>query len=62
MKNIAFIDGQNLYKSLERHIDLQKFRIFLEKRFDVKEAYYFLGFKEKENDLYILNFKNPDFY
>jgi uncharacterized LabA/DUF88 family protein len=53
MKNIAFIDWQNLYKSLEWHIDLQKFRVFLEKRFGVKEAYYFLGFKEKENDLYI---------
>jgi uncharacterized LabA/DUF88 family protein len=52
INNYAFIDWQNLYRGLEWHIDLKKFREFLTKRFWVKEAFYFLWFKEWEQELY----------
>lgn len=55
-KNIAFIDGQNLHLGISSEnwsIDLNKFRIFLKDKYDVTEAYYFLGFiSEEEQDLY----------
>lgn len=54
--NIAFIDGQNLHlwlQSESRDIDLKKFRIFLKDKFDIQEAYYFLGFvSEDQQELY----------
>ncbi len=57
--NLAFIDGQNLYfntakKEIEPWVvDLARFRIYLEKKYQVKEAYYFLGYEQEENkDLY----------
>lgn len=54
--NIAFIDGQNLHlwiKSEWRAIDFKKFRIFLKDKFQIEEAYYFLGcVDESEQDLY----------
>jgi hypothetical protein len=52
MKNIAFIDWQNLYMWLEWKLDFQKFRKFLKKRFNVDKAYYFLWFKWWETELY----------
>lgn len=58
-KNIAFIDGQNLYmgtalnKKSAWRVDLEKFRIFLRDKYHVKTAYYFLGYvQEKHQDLY----------
>ena len=55
-KNIAFIDWQNFHLSLKADgwaVDLEKFRVFLNDKFNVKEAYYFLGFvSEDEEDLY----------
>ena len=53
MNNYALIDGQNLHQWLNWKIDNKRFRIFLRDKYKVKEAYYFLGFKEKENDLYV---------
>ena len=53
--NLAFIDGQNLYmgtaKSLSApwKINLNKFRIYLEKKYSVSHAYYFLGFVQEEH-------------
>ena len=52
--NLAFIDGQNLHLGTtlsESHweINLYKFRIYLEKKYSVKEAYYFLGYVQEEN-------------
>jgi uncharacterized LabA/DUF88 family protein len=46
--NYAFVDSQNLHLGTTRSrpswkIDLVKFRIFLEKRYKVEKAYYFLG-------------------
>jgi uncharacterized LabA/DUF88 family protein len=58
MSNLAFIDGQNLYKSTKTskdpwEINLKKFRIYLKDKYNVKEAYYFLGYiKEKNQNLY----------
>lgn len=46
MNNYAFIDGINLhltYENLDWKLDYRKLRIFLEKRHNVRIAYYFLG-------------------
>lgn len=55
-KNYAFIDGQNLHLGIKEcgwSIDHTKFRNYLLKKYNVSEAYYFLGFvSEKEQDLY----------
>ena len=58
-KNIAFIDGQNLYMATSKrevnpwHINLARFRIYLEQKYHVTKAYYFLGFVQDTNqDLY----------
>jgi uncharacterized LabA/DUF88 family protein len=59
MSNIAFIDGQNLHlgtignsKSCWK-IDYKKFRRYLADKYQVTEAYYFLGFvSDTEQDLY----------
>ena len=44
--NYAFIDGTNLhltYENLDWKLDYRKLRIYLEKKHNVKIAYYFLG-------------------
>lgn len=55
-KNIAFIDGQNLHLGSKEHgcsIDHRKFRTYLRDKYNVEEAYYFLGFiSEDQQDLY----------
>lgn len=58
-KNYAFIDGQNLHMGTAKmevdpwKIDLARFRVYLEKKYNVGKAYYFLGFVQDENnDLY----------
>ena len=50
--NYCFIDWQNLYRWLNWQLEYKKFRIYLEDKYKVKKAYYFLWFKEKENALY----------
>src|SRR3989338_11027205 len=57
--NIAVVDGQNLYMGTTMphgsswKVDLSKFRIYLEKKYDVQKAYYFLGYvNEQHQDLY----------
>jgi len=50
--NIAFIDGQNLSKSLDWNIDYKKFFIYLKDKYKIKEVYYFLAFLDKEQKLY----------
>lgn len=49
MGNIAYIDGQNLYMGTTLReepweIDLLRLRIYLEKKYHVKKAYYYLGY------------------
>ncbi len=58
MRNIAFVDGQNLHMGTTLNtpswkVDLKKFRIYLEKKYHVFEAYYFLGCVQEINqDIY----------
>lgn len=54
MKNLAFIDGQNLYMGTTLgekpwKVDLMKFRVYLEKKYNVIEAHYFLGYVQDAN-------------
>ncbi|MCK9438684.1 MAG: NYN domain-containing protein [Patescibacteria group bacterium] len=51
--NLCFIDGQNLYigtklEEVPWNVNLSKFRKYLFKKYRVKFAYYYLGFKIKE--------------
>ncbi len=54
--NTAFIDGQNLYLGSRETgctIDHKKFRVYLRDKYQVDEAYYFLGFiNEDQQELY----------
>jgi hypothetical protein len=57
--NIALIDGQNLYMGTAKReldpweINLARFRVYLERKYKVSTAYYFLGFfKEANSELY----------
>ena len=52
VNNIAYIDGQNLYMGTaksrpEWHIDLARLRIYLEKKYNVTNAYYYLGYVQE---------------
>ena len=54
-KNFAFIDAQNLSKSLARHgwkVDRLRFRIFLKERFGVARAILFMGFIPDYSKMY----------
>lgn len=54
--NYAFIDGQNLHLGTREcgwSVDHAKFRKYLADKYNVTEAYYFLGFiSDQEQDLY----------
>lgn len=59
MNNLAFIDGQNLHMGTAKRdqdpwqIDLARFRVYLEKKYGVAKAYYFLGYvQEARQELY----------
>lgn len=54
-KNYAFIDGQNLHYGTHKllvdpwRVDLLRFRKYLEHKYKVVNAYYFLGCVQEEN-------------
>lgn len=54
--NLAFIDGQNLHLGTTKNgwkIDLNKLRVYLKDKYNVEEAYYFLGYvSDEQQDLY----------
>lgn len=59
MRNYAFIDGQNLYLGTTQtngnkwSVNHSKFRVYLAEKYNVVEAYYFLGFvSEDQQELY----------
>jgi len=56
MKNIAFIDGQNLHKGITEQgwmIDHKKFRTYLKDTYNVDFAYYHFGYLNEDlNSLY----------
>ena len=55
IRNLAFIDGQNLYIGTAKRsidpwkIDLVRFRVYLEQKYHVSHAYYFLGYVQETN-------------
>lgn len=58
-KNIAFIDGQNLHMGTTRRlkkpwrVNLKRFRTYLQEKYQVETAYYFLGYVQEEyQDMY----------
>ena len=55
-KNLAFLDGQNLYLGTKQNnldVDLHKFRVYLKDKYSISKAYYFLGYINSNNqDLY----------
>ena len=53
--NYAFIDGQNLYLgSRNANIDLnyRKFRVYLKDKYNIDRAYLFIGYLQKNRNLY----------
>ena len=55
-KNAAFIDGQNLnlgVRELGWRLDVRKFRRYLNEKFGVECAYYFVGYIEENESLYV---------
>jgi len=55
-RNIAYIDGQNLYMGTKHvepawEIDLARFLIYLKKKYHVIHAYYYLGYSRHDTAL-----------
>lgn len=67
IRNVAYIDGQNLYmatnkKSLDQwKIDLVRFRIYLRNKYRVDQAYYFLGYAQENMTELYNDIRNADF-
>lgn len=54
-ENYAFIDGNNLHLGVRDSgwiINYYKFRIYLEEKYNVKKAFYFIGYKKENQNLY----------
>ncbi|MEO9460277.1 MAG: NYN domain-containing protein [Lentilitoribacter sp.] len=55
MQKYAFIDSQNLKKSVEaidKKIDYKRFRLWLERKYDISCAIMYFGFMESQQDHY----------
>ncbi|MBN1816758.1 MAG: NYN domain-containing protein [Sedimentisphaerales bacterium] len=55
LSNFAFIDGQNLHQSIKEQgwkLDHKKFRIYLEDKYHIAKAFYFLGRLDSQKRLY----------
>ncbi|MBP9836736.1 MAG: NYN domain-containing protein [Candidatus Pacebacteria bacterium] len=55
MNNIAYIDGQNLYMGTTKRdpswgVDLARFRVYLNKKYRVEKAYYYLGYVQENKN------------
>lgn len=53
--NYAFIDSQNLNLGIQKagwKMDWRKFRAYLEKKYNVKQAYMFIGYMQENESLY----------
>ena len=53
--NYAFIDSQNLNLSIRNlgwKLDFLRFRVYLKEKFNVSRAYLFVGYVDKNKDLY----------
>lgn len=54
--NFAYIDGANLHKGIKNlgwKLDYKRFRIWLKEKYQVVEAYLFLGLIAEYRDLYV---------
>src|SRR3990167_5946279 len=66
-KNLAFIDGQNLYMCTAKlevgawRVDLARFRVYLEQKYNVDKAYYFLGYVQETNQELYEEIQNAGF-
>lgn len=57
LNNYAFIDGQNFYRQMEQagwRMDTKRFRVYLEEKYEVVRAYYFIGYIYENRFLYRL--------
>ena len=64
MKNIAFVDGQNLHLGTKENgwlVDYEKFRTYLRDKYKVKEAYYFFGFLDDNQQVLYRNVQRAGF-
>ena len=67
IKNFAFIDGQNLYMGTAKReiepwkINLARFHVYLEKKYNVSNAYYFLGYVQDTNQELYEEIQNAGF-
>ena len=55
IKNYAYIDGANLHKGVENlgwKLNYKRFRIWLNDKYGVEQAYLFIGLMPKNKDLY----------
>lgn len=62
--NLAFIDGQNLHLGTTQNgwkIDHKKFRTYLKDKYNVDEAYYFLGYVTEEQQYLYNNLQKAGF-
>jgi len=53
--NVAYIDGANLHKGVETlswNFSYKRFRVWLQEKYGVSQAYLFLGMMPKYKDLY----------
>lgn len=58
MKNIVFIDGQNLYLGTRYdgwNLDFKKFFVYLKDKFKTSDIYYFIGYSQGENKMVYKN-------
>lgn len=64
MKNIAFVDGQNLHlwtNSEWWKVDFKRFRIYLKDKFKVEEVYIFLWFLDEDQQKLYTNLQKAWF-
>ncbi len=67
IKNLAFVDGQNLYRNTAKKeidswkVDLARFRVYLQEKYNVDKAYYFLGFVQEMNQELYEEIQNAGF-
>ena len=54
-KNFAYIDGANLHKGIDElgwELDYGRFRVWLKDKYNITNAYLFIGFLAKNKNLY----------
>jgi uncharacterized LabA/DUF88 family protein len=56
LRNIAYIDGQNLHMGTAKSeprwlVDLARLRIYLDRKYNVSRAYYYLGYVQEGDNI-----------